>query len=255
MSTKAKCDVTVLCDDRLASPLVAEHGFSVLVELVGGRPILFDTGSTDAFIKNAEILGKDLTKVEKIVISHGHYDHAGGLRYLSNSNGKFRVYLRQEALLEKYSDERFAGIDWKGLEKIFEISVVRDKVTEISDGIFTFGPVEMKNDFEEPDSYFYVQKDGRRIRDFFEDELNLVIDEVDGIVLITGCAHRGIVNTVEDVKKTFGKSVKTLIGGFHLYKAPLPKIEKVTNVLKSLGIGKVVPYHCTGETAIKIIER
>jgi len=91
--------ITVLCDDRLSPPLFSEHGFSVLIEREGESPILFDTGSSDVFIKNAEVLGKDLSKVENIIISHGHYDHAGGLKYLSKSHRRFRIFLREEAFL------------------------------------------------------------------------------------------------------------------------------------------------------------
>ncbi len=244
---------SILCDDRLAAPLFSEHGFSVIVEKDQDPPIVFDTGSSDVFIKNAEILGKDLTKVEKIIISHGHYDHAGGLRYLSKFGKKFKVYVRQEIFTPKYSDERFIGLDWKDLRGSFEFATITQKVTEITRGVYAFGPAEMKNDFEQPDTYFYILKDGQKIKDFFDDELSLVIDEDDGIVLITGCAHRGIVNIVEDATKTFGKKIKVLIGGFHLYKSPLSKIEKTLNALKAFGIKRIMPYHCTGDQAIQII--
>lgn len=81
----------------------------------GSILFFFDTGASDVFIKNARILGKDLSKVESIVISHGHYDHAGVLKYLSAINKKFRVFIRKEAFLPKYSGERFTGVDWNTL--------------------------------------------------------------------------------------------------------------------------------------------
>lgn len=246
--------LTVLCDDRLTKPLFSEHGFSVLVEQIEEPPILFDTGANDVFIKNAKILGKDLMEVEKVVISHGHYDHAGGLRHLSKLDKKFEVYVGQEIFTPKYSDERFIGVSWEELEQWFKFITVKDKVKEISHGIYIFGHAEMKNDFEEPDSNFYILKNGQKVRDFFDEEMNLVIDQGDGVILITGCAHRGIVNTVEDVLKTFDKKIKVLIGGFHLYKSSLQKLEKVTTILKDFGIGKIIPYHCTGEIGIKLLK-
>lgn len=244
--------LTILCDDKLAPPLFAEHGFSVFIEKDDQSPILFDTGSSDVFMKNANILRKDLTKVEKIIISHGHYDHAGGLKHLSQIDKKFKVLVRQEIFTPKYNDEKFIGIDWKDLNQPIEFELIRDKITEISKGVYTFGPVQMKNDFEEPDPNFFIFKDGQKVRDFFDEELNLVIDDIDGIVLITGCAHRGVVNTVEEALKSFGKRIKTLVGGFHLYKASLSKIERVTDALKKLGVKQIIPCHCTGDQATEI---
>jgi len=254
MSQNFLTKITVLCDDRLSFPLLAEHGFSVLIEKEG-RFLLFDTGSTDVFIKNAKILGKDLSKVENIIISHSHYDHAGGLKYLLPFNKKYKVILKEEAFLPKYSNERFTGIEWESLRGFLDFVVIKDEVLKISDSIYVFGPTPFKNDFEEPDPYFYVLKGDKKERDFFEEELNLVIDEGDGITLITGCAHRGIVNIVEYAIKKFNKRIKLLIGGFHLYKSTFPKIEKVINSLQKFDIENIIPYHCTGEEAIKILNK
>jgi 7,8-dihydropterin-6-yl-methyl-4-(beta-D-ribofuranosyl)aminobenzene 5'-phosphate synthase len=85
--------------------------------------------------------------------------------------------------------------------------------------------------------------------DFFEEELNLVIDEDDGIVLITGCAHRGTINIVLDALELFDKKIKLLIGGFHLYKSSEEKVDKVVSTLKSLPIEQIIPLHCSGELA------
>jgi 7,8-dihydropterin-6-yl-methyl-4-(beta-D-ribofuranosyl)aminobenzene 5'-phosphate synthase len=245
--------ITILCDDRLSPPLFSEHGFSVLIEREG-EVFLFDTGTSDVFIRNANILGKDLSKIENIIISHGHYDHAGGLKYLLPFNKKYKVILREEAFLPKYSNDRFTGIDWEILRKSFDFLIVKDKVLEISKSIYVFGPAPFKNDFEEPDPNFFVLKVDKKERDFFEEELNLVIDEEDGLILITGCAHRGIVNIVNYAVEKFNKRIKTLMGGFHLYKSDPLKIEKVINNLGRFDIENIISYHCTGDLAIKIIK-
>ncbi|WP_448378170.1 MBL fold metallo-hydrolase [Fervidobacterium sp.] len=239
-------NLTILCDDTLQPPLHSEHGFSLLVEKTGEPTALFDTGTTDVFIKNASILGKDLTKVEHIVISHGHYDHAGGLKYLTTLGKKIKVYLRKDAFLPKHSDERFTGIDWEVIKDAFEFVIVKDKIIKITNSIYAFGPAWIRNKFEEPDPNFQIIKHNERVRDFFEEELNLVIDEDDGIILITGCAHRGIINIVLDALELFDKKIKLLIGGFHLYKSSEEKIEKVASILKSLPIEQVIPLHCSG---------
>ncbi|MGJ8454462.1 MBL fold metallo-hydrolase [Pseudothermotoga sp. U03pept] len=249
MSQSCCTELTVLCNDELERPLFAEHGFSLLIEKPGEPATLFDTASTDLFIKNAKLLGKDLSKVENVVISHGHYDHAGGLKHLSAFAKNFKVFVREEIFLPKYSDERFAGVEWSTVRDLFDFVTVTERVVQISSSVYLFGPVEMKNDFEEPDSHFYILKDGRKVRDFFDEELNLVIDEEDGIILITGCAHRGIVNIVEEALQIFDKKIKLLLGGFHLYKAPPEKIEKVVEKLSSYKIDRILPYHCTGQLA------
>jgi len=249
MSQSCCTELTVLCDDGLEKPLSAEHGFSLLIEKPGELSILFDTGSSDLFVKNAKLLGKDLSKVENVVISHGHYDHAGGLKFLSALGRNFNVFIREEIFFPKYSGERFTGIEWIALQDLFNFVKVTHKVTQISDSMYIFGPEDMRNDFEEPDPNFCIVKEGKRIRDYFDEELNLVIDEGDGIILITGCAHRGIVNIVEEALQIFDKKIKLLLGGFHLYKASAQKIDLIAKRLSNYGIDKILPYHCTGQLA------
>lgn len=255
MSQNSLINITVLCDDRLSSPLFSEHGFSVLIERRGEEALLFDTGSSDVFIKNAEILGKDLTKVKNIVISHGHYDHAGGLKYLAKSDKKYKVYLRREALLPKYSGDRFTGIDWGSIENDFDFVFIEKDIEEIKKGIYIFGPSPLRSELNSIDPNFYViNEKGEKVRDEFEDELSLVIDEGNGIILITGCAHRGIINIVWDTLDRFNKRINLLIGGFHLYKSSEEKVKEVVDILKGFNIGKILPYHCTGEMAIKLLD-
>lgn len=247
-------NITILCNDNMALHLFSEHGFSILVERGGEPPILFDTGASDVFIKNARILGKDLSKVESIVISHGHYDHAGGLKYLSAINKKFRVFIRKEAFLPKYSGERFTGVDWNTLLQFFDFIYIKDRIVEIKKGIYVFGPSPLKSHSEGINSNFYVINDkGEKVIDLFEDELSLVVEDNDGVMLITGCAHRGIINIVEDVIDFFGKRIKLLIGGFHLYKFPIEKVKEVADRLRNYEIGKIYPYHCTGKDFEKFI--
>jgi len=112
----------------------------LLVEKAGEPTVLFDTGTSDVFIKNASTIGKNLTKVDYIVISHGHYDHAGGLKYLTTFGKKFKVFLREDAFLPKYSGERFTGIDWEAIRDVFEFVIINDKLVKITNSIYAFWP-------------------------------------------------------------------------------------------------------------------
>lgn len=248
MSQSSLIKTTILCNDEMALLLYAEHGFSVLIEREGEPPVLFDTGKSDVFIKNAKILGKDLSRVESIVISHGHYDHAGGLKYLRSIEKKFKVFIRKEAFLPKYSGERFTGVDWDILREFFDFIYLKDRILEIKRGIYVFGPSPLKTHSEGLDpNFFIINEKEEKVRDFFEDEISLVIEDGNELILITGCAHRGVINIVEDVLDNFDKRIKILIGGFHLYRSSVEKVKEVANRLKTYEIGRILPYHCTGK--------
>ncbi|MFN3328181.1 MAG: MBL fold metallo-hydrolase, partial [Fervidobacterium pennivorans] len=141
----------------------------------------------------------------------------------------------------------------ESIKDAFEFAIINEKLVKITNSIYAFGPTWMKNNFEEPDPNFQVIKNGEKVRDFFEEELNLVIDEGDGIILITGCAHRGIINIVQDALELFGKKIKLLIGGFHLYKSPREKVEMVVSILRQLPIEQIIPLHCSGALIIEIL--
>lgn len=255
-----KCDgdekdmkLVVLCDDHARAPFTAEHGFSLWLETKKGDRILFDTGATDVFMKNAALLGIDLSDVTDVVLSHGHYDHVGGLRYLLKVSHP-KIWVRREIGFPKYSKARYAGPPWpweKIEETVGPINYVDDHVVELHNTAFVWGPARMENTFEEPDPAFFV-KDGKATkRDYFEEELNLTLKTSKGLVVITGCAHRGIVNIVSEAKRLFGKRIHLVLGGFHLVNAPIEKIQWVAGRLNELGIEHLAPCHCTGEEAIR----
>ena len=245
---------TVLCNDEKNKDFISEHGFSILIEK-DEKKILFDTGHTDVYLKNAQNLNLNLNEVDMIVLSHGHYDHAGGINYLLKEDSTFKVYLQEKAMQEKYSKDVFKGIDFSNLSKYKNLIKIKEKKIQIMKDVYIFGPVEMKNAFEKPSKDFFVIEKNKKTRDFFEDEVNIVIDTDEGLILITGCAHRGIVNIAIDTIKEFKKEIKLIIGGFHLKDANALKINKVIEELNKLDIKTVIPCHCTGSRAFKLFEK
>lgn len=226
--------VTILCNDIARPGLFAEHGLSLLID----DETLFDTGTSDVAVKNAEKLGIDLSKVKRVFISHGHYDHIGGLPYMLAKTGKIDLYLHKKALVPKYSGNRFAGFSyqWKDIEKIANVHIL--------DGNAVIDTFTILNDVptieENIDPNFKVNGH----HDLFEDEMNLIKDGV----LITGCAHRGIENIFAKADK-----VHTIIGGFHLLNSSIQRINEISKLFKTKGV-EVVPLHCTGKMATDILK-
>ncbi len=230
--------ISILCDDVAKSGFLSEHGLSLLID----DAVVFDTGSSDVAIKNAEKLRVNLGHVKKIIISHGHYDHMGGLLHFLKNTGQVDVYIHQKALIPKYSGSRFAGppYNWEDVEKISNVHLLNGD-TKVDD----FDLInEIKTDPAIIDKHFNVNG----VQDTFEDEINLFKDGV----LITGCAHRGIEYILEEVRKTH--TVHTVIGGFHLKDAAFYRIEMITKKFQEYKL-KVVPLHCTGELAIEFFKK
>lgn len=245
--------IVILNNDESKPPFLKEHGFSALIEK-GGYFLLFDTGNSDVFLKNMELIKFNPKEIKDIVISHGHYDHSGGLRFLLKKEDKYNVYLRKEIFTKKFRSDKFIGIEWEKLKEIFDFIFIEDIKYKIFDSIYTYGPAPLMNDFEEPDKEFQLIDNNGKRSDYFEEELNLVIDDEDGLILITGCAHRGIANIVKGVLDNFNKKIKVLLGGFHLYNSPIKKIEKIINFFNEVQIEKIIPCHCTGDKAIRIFK-
>ncbi len=200
-------------------------GFSCLV----GEKILFDTGENgDILLHNAEKMGVDIGKIEKIVISHDHYDHTGGLEKILQRNKNLEVFL-----LPDFSQRLKREILLKG-GKVTEVK----EFEKIDEDIFTTGKIEGTY-MGEP-----------------MPEQSLVINGGMGIGIITGCSHPGILSIIDRVKKEFPKRKITLVlGGFHLLEKDKRELEFIAQEMKKLGIERVGPTHCTGPEAIEIFKK
>ncbi len=229
--------ITILCNDIAKVGFLSEHGLSLLID----DETIFDAGSTNVAVKNAEKLGIDFSRIKRIFVSHGHYDHVGGLLYFLRKIGKVDLYIHRKALAPKYSGTRFAGpsYDWRDIEEISNVHMLDGDV--VIDGFKLINKVKFNPNVI--DKRFNVNG----IQDTFEDEINLFKDGI----LLTGCAHRGIEYILEEVSKNH--NVHTVVGGFHLKDSSKTRIERVAIKFQKRGV-KVVPLHCTGKTATEFFK-
>ncbi|MBI9019245.1 MAG: MBL fold metallo-hydrolase [Phycisphaerae bacterium] len=250
--------IIILVENTASEPdLLAEHGLSFWIEY-NGKHILFDTGQSDILINNAKVLGVDLSKTDSIVLSHGHYDHTGGLAAVLDVAKNAKIYLHPDALKQRFSKKDFGakpnGIFESSVKAIQNREVIWTKgPTQIFPGITVTGQVPRINDFEDVGGAFYTDKEFQTPDELLDDQ-TLFIETVKGLVVVLGCAHAGVVNILNYISKLSGKkSVYTVLGGMHLLQASTNRIEQTRIALRDFGLEKIGPAHCTGEKAIEKI--
>jgi 7,8-dihydropterin-6-yl-methyl-4-(beta-D-ribofuranosyl)aminobenzene 5'-phosphate synthase len=250
--------ITCIIDNRAGfkSNLYAEHGFSLLVEH-DDKTIMVDTGKTPLVMRhNLDVLG--ITTVEEVLISHGHNDHTGGLAALLDSKinihpNETKFYMHPQALTPKYAveddEKRYIGFP----ETVDPETLNREWVTEntsLGKDTWIFNQVEYQCGFEPIPPYLRVEVGGKLLPDKFEDEINMVMKTDEGLVVFSGCAHKGIVNILYSVKEYFQDEIYAVIGGSHLMNAPPQRIENTVEAIKKLNPGVIAMGHCTGFEAL-----
>ncbi|MCX8085219.1 MAG: MBL fold metallo-hydrolase [Calditerrivibrio sp.] len=243
--------ISFLVDNYLdKAGFYAEHGFACVLE-VFDKVILFDTGQTDIIIKNANKLNLDFKEIDFIVLSHGHYDHTGGLKYL-NIDKKICCHEKISVDHLKLDNVSYVYI---GIDKDFYKSnlsrfVFNTEKTQLSNNIFLSGDIFRFQLFNS-DTNLFTYSHSSFVKDTFPDEQYLIIQEPDGYNIITGCSHAGIINIIKDFLSKFGnQKIKSLIGGFHLFKSNQEELIMVTDFIKSIDIKYIITGHCTGLDAI-----
>lgn len=240
--------VEVLCEDTAQkAPFLCEHGLSLLIR-TEKHLVLFDAGQTDVFIENAAMLDVDLADVDIAVLSHGHYDHGGGLLAFFEKNTKAKVYLHKEAFGEFYQEDRYIGLSdvlWNysdRLEFVEEEIIIDDELT-----ILTASPYPTLTSAK-----LCERIDGLDLPDAFFHEIYLLVNHGGQNALFTGCAHRGILSITREAAK-YG--VTHIVGGFHLQN-DLPK-ETMRTLADDLSAFPFQYYtgHCTESVAYSILER
>ncbi len=233
--------LTVLTENLAGGHFLAEHGLSYLIES-DGKSILFDTGHSDVFLKNAEKLGIDLQKkVDKIVLSHGHWDHGNGLQFIKNKP----LITHPSAFIKRSrkNDSTLVGLKLSEeyLRENFELTISK-KPIQLSEHIFFLGEIPRLNDFEAQTTPF---KDATDLDDFVPDDSALAIIQNEKLIIISGCAHSGICNICEYAKQVTNiNSIQAVIGGFHL-KHNNGQTKRTIQYFKEQNVTTLIPSHCT----------
>ncbi len=243
--------LTVLTENNAGANFGAEHGISYLIE-IDGEKILFDTGHSNLFLKNAEQSGIDIHReVQKVVLSHGHWDHGNGLQFLKNKTlithpeifiKRFRKRNRTAVGLQLSRDE---------IQQRFNLILTRAPI-KITEHLFFLGEIPRENDFEAKSTTFV---DDQGNDDFVMDDSALAAVVGKKLVVITGCSHSGICNITEYAKKVTGISkTKAILGGFHL-KTNNFQTQQTIKYFKNIGVENLFPSHCTEIQALEMFKQ
>jgi len=248
--------ITVLAENTAGKcGLLAEHGLSFLIE-TGRSKVLFDTGQGLALRHNAEQLKVDLKTITAVVLSHGHYDHTGGLTFALNGMNCPRLYVHPEAFSLKYTRDPDGSAREVGMTagnkitagELAEIVFVEEK-TMIAPGLFLTGPIPRTTRFEDTGGAFFKDPECR-IPDDLPDDQALFAETKNGTAVILGCAHSGVVNTLRYIQTlTDNRPIHTVIGGMHLLHASPERMDQTVAELRRLNILRLIPCHCTGFAA------
>jgi 7,8-dihydropterin-6-yl-methyl-4-(beta-D-ribofuranosyl)aminobenzene 5'-phosphate synthase len=239
--------------------LLAEHGLSVYLE-VGGMKLLFDVGQSITAAHNAKILNIDLKGIP-IALSHGHYDHTGGLEHILNLTGLTEVFCHPEAFAPKYVErqgrQRYIGMrksreEYEQMGSRFQVSREPRKLAE---GIWLTGEVPRITDFEGPEEDLLVMDPERMVDPLWDDQA-LVLETDVGLLVILGCAHSGMINTIECARKITGQDrIFGVVGGTHLGFGGVrrEKLARTVTALKGYDPKLLAVSHCTGLLAACVL--
>lgn len=255
-----KIQITILVDNEAAPGLIREHGLSLWIR-VDNKHILFDTGQGTALEINARSKGIDLQKTDILILSHGHYDHTGGISCVLRQSPMVKVYCHPGIVQMRYSirDHKPKPVSIPAGSISALESLPRNQIhwltqpVWISDEFGITGPVPRNTSFEDTGGPFYLDPEGK-IPDPIEDDIALWIRTDTGLIVCMGCCHAGFVNTLRYVRSlNMDMRIRAVIGGFHLLNADRRRIDNTMAEIQSLNPDQIIPCHCTGNNAMTIL--
>lgn len=239
--------------------LKAEHGLSFYIENEG-HIVMSDVGKSGNFADNAEVLGIDLTQVEALAISHHHYDHGGGLGRFFEENDLASVYLRQTGDAEMIAEDkdkriRSIGLDQQVLSKNKEQVRPVTETQEVLPGFHLI--MEIPKQYPKPsgDQRLKIRAGNQMRTDPFDHEMITVLEQANGLVILTGCAHNGVLNMIAGTREALpDKKILAVVGGFHLRHETAPEVWAIGTELLEADIPAIYTGHCTGDEATDVLE-
>lgn len=252
--------ITLVENTSINKTLKAEHGLSVHIE-TEHKKILFDTGASDAFLHNASSMGLDIASVDALIISHGHYDHGGGIQNFINVNKKAPIYIQEAAFGDFYSKRSNGNLAYIGLDPTLQnnerIIWVKD-YKQIFSGVEIFSDFQNKLFFPKGNATLFMDSKGTT-NDTFAHEQVLVLEENGIFFLCTGCAHNGIVTILDSFNERYGRYPDYVLGGFHLHSGStgITEDEKTIRDIASYLLNTKARYytgHCTGEKPFALLQ-
>ncbi len=246
--------IKVLEEDTAKSDdLQAEHGLSLYIETKNHK-IIYDCGETDAFIKNAEKMGVDIKKVDTLILSHGHYDHGGGIPYFLKKNKTSQVYINKNSFGNFFNaDGKYIGLD-KDMMNCSRIIYVEDTL-KIDSELYLFSANNYERSYNSDNYGLKKVVNGKSENDDFLHEQYLIVKEGKKNVLFSGCSHKGILNIL-DWAKPF--NISAFVGGFHFFKIDMndegkSELDRMACELDKYKI-KFYTGHCTGQEQYKYLK-
>jgi 7,8-dihydropterin-6-yl-methyl-4-(beta-D-ribofuranosyl)aminobenzene 5'-phosphate synthase len=244
--------ITVLVDNTVRSPgLLAEHGLSYWID-TGTHHVLFDTGQGMALVPNMNRMGIDPANADALVLSHGHYDHTGALGIIFNVAVRAKLFLHPHALVERYScREDLAHPIGMPAATAQQLTASEQRLAytidpnEVVPGMFVTGEVPRKTQYEDTGGLFFLDAACRKVDDIHDDQA-LFMDTNPGLIVILGCAHAGMINTLNYVADITHRPIHAVIGGTHLVNASADRIAQTIQSLRTINPKLLVPAHCTG---------